>query len=451
MKFLILFFSLTVFCVAAQDSATVRFADGEQLSGNVVALNLQNLTWQSELLKENADFKVDKIRDLDLPSKLDTNLALQASHEAVLQLSNGDTVKGQLAGLNDKEIHLKTWYAGNMVFRRINVKSITISRASKVIYSGPSGIEDWKVLGDNSWAFNQGELISKSEGAIGREVNFTDDVQITYNISWKGMLKSKLLLFTSDINNALPQSGYEVSFQGSLVGIKRLSDNNRLRIISNPTRIQPRDNVRVDIRVSRQSEKIMLYMDDVLHATWFDDQMADTQGKGFMYLSDASSQLKLSNILISEWDGYVDETANQDQDFENQGFGIQFRRVVPASPPKPKELPDGRMLLANGDTIEGEVLGVENEIIKVKTPFTEVKFPIHRLKNIALNKEGAMEEAIKKKGDVRGLLADGSALVFRLEDVKDGKIVGYSQNFGTAEFLLSAFKRIEFNCHFRDK
>lgn len=458
MKFLILFFALTSCCFAAQDSAIVRFANGEQLSGNAVALNLQTLTWQSELLKENANFKLDQIKDLELPSKLDLQSVKEASHEAVLQLSNGDTVKGQLTGLNEKEIHLKTWYAGDLVFRRINVKAITISRASKVIYSGPAGLDDWKMIGENSWEFANNEFVSKTDGGIARDFDFTDDVQISYDLSWKGMLKSKVIFFSSDLTTTQPQSGYELTFQGSLVGLRRLSDNSRLRVTSYPRRSIPNEKVRINLRISRNSNQIMLFMNDSLHSTWKDEDMEDTKGKGLIFDSDNDYTLKLSNILISEWDGHVDEEIADEDDFGNPGFNgdprfnnLHFRRQMPAEPVKPKELPEGRMLLANGDTLEGVVLGVENEIIKVKTPYTDVKFPIHRIRNIALNKTADLETPRKHKGDVRALLADGSTLVFRLDNVKDGKLIGFSQNFGSAEFLQSAFQRIEFNYHFRDK
>jgi hypothetical protein len=105
------------------------------------------------------------------------------------------------------------------------------------------------------------------------------------------------------------------------------------------------------------------------------------------------------------------------------------------------------MMLSNRDTIEGEVIGIEGEMIKIKTPFTEVTFPVNRINNIALKKANPMPTARLNNGDVKALLADGSSLVFRLDNVKDDKLSGYSDNFGRAEFLQSAFKRIEFNLY----
>ena len=130
---------------------------------------------------------------------------------------------------------------------------------------------------------------------------------------------------------------------------------------------------------------------------------------------------------------------------------MQFNRGLRSqTKPEPVELPEGRMMLSNGDTIEGEVLGIVDEMIKIKTPFAEVVFPVHRINNIAL-KKADLETPKLYNGDVRAVLADGSKLVFRLEDVKDGKLFGFSQNFGRAEFAQSAFKRIEFNIYPKPK
>jgi hypothetical protein len=450
MKFFITFIILTGFCFADQENATVRFINGDQLSGNAVSLNLDTLTWHSDLLANQPQFKLIQIKDLELPSKMKESTQ-NAGHQAVLELTNGDTVKGMLTGLNDKEIRLNTWYAGEMVFSRFNVKSVNISRASKIIYRGPNGIEDWKVLGDEkSWVYANSEFTSKATGAIARDFDFPDEMEIGYNLAWKGIFKSKVILFTSDITTPNPQSGYEIHIQGVATRIRRLSDERvspYLRIIAHPGRMQPTENARIEIRMSQRTKKIHIYIDDVFQSTFLDEEMNKMKGKGLTFISDPNYETKLSEIQISEWDGNVDESNDDEAEFRELGFNrMNFHRGMPVQPQKPKELPDGRMMLANGDTLEGEVISIDNEMIKVKTPFTQVVFPVHRIKNLALKKSD-YSEAIKRKGDVRGHLADGSILVFELKNVIDGKIIGLSQNFGNAEFDQSAFKRIEFNIY----
>ncbi len=449
MKFSIIFFILTTFCFAAPDPATVNFLNGDKLSGHVVTLNLQTLTWQSDLLKDQAKFNLDQIKDVQLPLNLNKSSTQDVGHEAVLHLTNGNTLKGLLTGLNDQEIRLNTWYAGDMVFRRLNVKSITISRKSKILYSGPDGLDGWKVNGaENSWSYeaNTNELVSNGTGNIARNIEFSEDVEIAYDVSRKGSLRSKLIIFTSDIDTTTPKSGYEISFTGSYARIKRLSDGSYLTGKSNQNRMQQNnENARIVVRVSSQSKKILVLINDELLGIWADDAMNEIKDKGLMFSADINSVIKLSNISVSEWDGIFDEI-NEDE-LNDARFNIhRFQNGLPVPPPKPQELPEGRMFLANGDSLEGEVLGIDKEMIKIKTPFTEVTFPVHRINNIAL-KKADLETAKLYQGDVRAVLSDGSIFVFRLDDVKDGKLIGYSQNFGRAEFLQTAFKRIEFNIY----
>ena len=107
------------------------------------------------------------------------------------------------------------------------------------------------------------------------------------------------------------------------------------------------------------------------------------------------------------------------------------------------------MELANGDSIEGDVLSIENGTITVKTPLGEVRLPVGRLRTIALPKV-ELEEAIRRNGDVHAWFPDGGRITFRLDSVGDGTITDSSQNFGTATFKLAAFSRLEFNIYDQD-
>jgi hypothetical protein len=448
MKIFLLFVFLTSLCIASQDTAVVRFVNGDQLEGNAVDLKLDTLTWESALLKDQARFKLDRILDLQLPGKLN-GTPDQAAHEAVLDLTNGDTARGRLVGLNDHEIRLNTQYAGEMVFSKQLVKAIHISRNSKVLYRGPLGLNEWTLSGaEGSWKYEDKALVCAGIGGIARDIDFTNEVKISFDLTRKGATRSKFILFTSDIKTPNPKSGYEISFHGSRVRIKRLGEDLMLGSKMIARRVQSNETTRMDIRVSRRTKKIMVFIDEQLCGVWQDEALDRISGKGLMFASDMSHECSISNILVTEWDGFVDESMSQEMMVAEQMGNFQIDPMFSnPKPPAPNELPEGRMMLSNGDTIEGEVIGIEGEMIKIKTPFTDVIFPVHRINNIALKKTDPMPTPKLYNGDVKAILADGSTLVFRLEDVKDGKLVGYSQNFGRAEFLQSAFKRIQFNLY----
>ena len=52
MKTSALFLTLMVHCMAQQDGSVVRFANGDRLTGELLALSGKKLSWRSQLLKE---------------------------------------------------------------------------------------------------------------------------------------------------------------------------------------------------------------------------------------------------------------------------------------------------------------------------------------------------------------------------------------------------------------
>lgn len=448
-------------CLANQDSATVRFANGDLLAGSALSISRDSISWQSSLLQEPATLKLSEILDLRLPSKMNSKSLESSSHEAIMELTNGDVVKGALVAINDKEIKLNTWYAGELVFPRLNVKSIDIKRVMKVLYRGPDDIKDWKVTGNaDSWKLDNDRFVTgEPRGSIAKEFDLPEEYEVSFQIHWRGMLRGRLVFDSADVDTAAPNTGYEMNFQSSMVNLRRLSDRNWLGTQSNHAAFRRNESAKIDVRVSRKTGKILLFVDDEPAGMWSDPILKESKGKGIHFISDAqmgsSSRnspqgISISSIVVSEWDGYTDEKVENEMLMREQrmhGFhmGMRDGREQVKAP-----LPEGRMVLANGDTIEGEVIGVDADMIKIKTPFTEVSFPVHRLTNIPL-KRSDLETAKLENGDVRASLADGSKLVFRLDDVKDGKLIGYSQNFGHAEFDQSAFKHIQFNLYPKKK
>jgi hypothetical protein len=126
-------------------------------------------------------------------------------------------------------------------------------------------------------------------------------------------------------------------------------------------------------------------------------------------------------------------------------FGLQGL-ADEAKPPVKEKPKEGRMELANGDSLDGEVTSIADGIIAVKTPLGDVKLPVARIRNVALKKVD-LERCKRRNGDIRAWFADGTSIVFRLDGVGDGTLLGSSQNFGKATFKTAAFNRIEFNIH----
>lgn len=454
MKISCLFLVFLTCALAEEEKGVVRFKNGDQLTGRIEEFSVELLTWSSEVLKEPAEFGLEHIVDMTMPPGL-TPPAGRAGHQASLQMTNGDSINGQLAGLNNDEIRLNTWYAGELVFRRVNVQSVEISQAADIFYRGPNSIEEWtKSPGEGGWTFKGGALYTETPAGIAREVNFPDECRIAFDASWSpGTFRPRIIFYSSNITSSNPDAGYEMVFQGNSVQMRKAGSN---KLLGNPVsagNLRVNEKARIEIRASLKSGKFLLFVDDELLEMW-EDQEVDREelGKGFHIVSQDSSPLRIFNIQLAAWDGYVDEVPNRNARFRLGGFqdGFDFGAEETEIKPEQEATPEGRMVLRNGDSIAGEVTGIADEQITLKTSFTEVTFPVSRLKNIVL-KPTDMETPKRMRGDVRATLADGSELVFQLNGVEDDELLGFSQNFGHARFKRGAFKRIEFNIYDSEK
>lgn len=452
MKTAPLFLALAVTCFAQEEASVVRFSNGGQLPGELLALTGEKLSWKSQVLKEPAEFDLKHVIDLELPVGAPPAARPVAAHEAILEMTNGDMIRGQLAGITDEVITLSTWYAGKIPLRRVNVKSVKIASVADTHYRGPNNMKEWtQGDGGDSWRFRGGALLTESPGGIAREIDFPDECVVAFEASWRGSFRPKIILFSNDVSTSNPQAGYEMVFHGNSVHVKKAGSNNWLGNSTNAGLLRENEKARIEIKASLKSGKIALYVDGAIIDVWQDDAVDRANlGKGFHIVAQDNSPLRVSNIEVTGWDGYLEAVPDRRLRFQGRfqgGFEMEgdFGGGGRPEPPK-EEIPEGRMMLRNGDMIEGEVLGIEGEEITLKTPFSEVKFPVARLKNIALS-SAAMETPKLENGDIRATLADGSRLVFRLDGVEEETLIGFSQNFGTARFRRDAFKRLEFNLY----
>eukprot|EP00903_Cladosiphon_okamuranus_P004037 g4035.t1 len=436
------------------NGAVVRFSNGDQLIGKAVSLGIESVEWESPVLAEPARFDLRNVVDLRMSKNSGKESGFDAGHVAQLQMTNGDVFRGKLAGLSDEEIKLKTWYAGELVFRRVNVEQVKISSGGRLIYRGPSGMDEWtdsETAGN--WTFKAGGLHAAGIGGIGREMDFAEENSIAFTAEWKGNFRPRILFFTGDISTRNPETGFSMEFHGNSVHVKNLNNNGFLGQPRNTPGLRNVEKAEFEIRASKRTGEIFLYIDGELMGAWEDDEIKSRElGKGFHIVAQDRTPMRFSEIRISEWDGYVDESEKRLLEVRNNN--IQFRnglRVDEAAGDEVEEgdgIPEGRMVFHNGDSIKGEVVKVDGDDITVKTEFSDVTFPVGRLKNLVL-KKADMETPKRYKGDVRATLTDGSKIVFRLDGVEEGKLQGFSQNFGAAEFLEESFKRIEFNIYDR--
>ncbi len=427
------------------EPSRLRLIEDSQLGGRLVSLGDDRLVWESPVLDEPAAFWLEKVLDVTFPAEIPD---FEADHEATLELTNGDVVRGQLASVTDETVELETWYAGRLPIRRVMVKTLSIEDRPNLLYRGPTGLDGWTTAGAaGSWSYQANAFRSSGAGGIGRDVDAPEVCRFAFTAQWRGSLSLGLNLMTDDLSRSAPQSGYRFEFSGRQVNIQKSADRQPLGRTMAASELNENERARIEVRVSRESGVIALLVDDrLVHLANDPAPQAGEFGTGLQFVASDGSPVHLSDIEVSSWDGHLEQMPELEIGaFQGNLRGVGRGRFGSTeSDAAPEE--SGRMLLRNGDSIQGEVVSIADGTIEIDTSTGKVRLPVARLRTISLEPV-YLEEPKRNRGDVRAWFPDGSSLVFRLEKLTPDTITGYSQTFGTAEFKASAFNRIEFNVH----
>jgi hypothetical protein len=451
LMFILLAMSMSFVTAKEKSPWMIRFSNNDKISGFLESITNDLLVWKSPALAANTSFFLKSVLDLKIAADEPESTA---NHEASITLTNDDIIRGQLASVAEGSVELDTWFAGRIKFNRLMIRDVRVSERANFIYHGPTGIGDWEQSGEKpAWSYLNSSFQSNAAGSIARNVNLPDESSIAFDAAWDDSFILKLNFFSGDLTSDRPSTGYEMAIQNRSINLRNCKSNKVIGHTLNAGTLQENKKAHIEIRASLRSGKICLFVDRQIIDVWTDPDVTLTDiNRCIHFTSQNESPLEISRIEVSAWDGDVGELPDPQLhggmpqfgnlgDDEAEGMDDETDASSPDKKPNTE-----RMELRNGDSIEGQVISIVDGVINVKTPFREVKLPIEAVRSVAL-KPVELERCKRENGDVRAWFPDGSSMVFRLDRLAGNKISGTSQNFGKAEFEITAFSRIEFNIY----
>ncbi len=420
---------------AAPDS--LLFRDGDLLYGELLAINPQNaVRWRHPDAAQPIEFKPDTIAQIDFPQP--KNSTAPASNACRVLLANGDSLDGGLLSYDREVLALQTWYAGRLSIPRASLQSLVLIRPSPAIFDGITGLEGWTqaasaaaMPGDTGqWTYRNGAFYASKVSSIARDLKLPDVAEIQFDLAWKGALNLAVALYTDslqpvqlNLKEQAPDFGgfYSFRFQSSvivdMIAIKKLDPLRDLGQVILPS-LNSKDRVHVDLRVSKPQHKIALALDDALIKEWVDPQGFIGEGTAMRFVQNLGSVVKLSNLRITQWDGFFEDTA----------ASADTTDVC---------------WLENGKRTECAIESIGNGKMAIRTTNGPVEIPLDQLNaiNFAHRQPGpAQTEA----ATVRATFAQGGGLSFILESWRKNEMIIRSADFGKARLNPAAFTRLQF-------
>ena len=439
MRSLFLFLTLPLALAANETLSRLTFLDQTVISGTVTHIDPEKgiLKMTSPFLKGEAVLKMDELLDIQLNKDADIP---ESDHHALATVEHHydnpfeDTIRGSLIGVDDQSVTLHTWYAGKLKLDRFMVKALDIYANSPSLYHGPNGLDGWVSSGrqlKNDWSFKKRALVSKTNNSIAREVEMSERSKFSFRAHWQDDAYFRATFLSTSGKSRHPSSGYSLQVNRTYLNLSRNGQNNLMH--QSAPQLREQTNALFEFYIDRRPEgKNAIYIDGKKFHEW--DGVDDTamKGKWILFSPQTSNKaIKISDIIVSLWDGRLPIiTDAENPDATGLFEGMEGQRID----------------LANGDSLLGKIMGVNEGATKVKTSLGDVIIPVNRLRSFQLHEsEETLKEPRMYKEDVRAWFTEGGFVTLKIARLNDKKIAGYSQVFGDAEFDLTAFSRIEFN------
>ena len=440
--------------VAHGGEMTLSFTDDNKLPGTIDSLTGGMLVWKSDSLVEPTPFHLSSIDSIANPLAPDPEPP-DGDHLAVAKLTNGDVFDGTLISVTEKEIILDTGYAGRLTFRRDMVESLEINDRPEVHYSGPKSLEEWSPGEDESWTFENGELMTEGGGSIRHDIGKHPRVRISFDINWSDSARLRLFLHAASADPDERGSRYELVFQSQYAYMRKnivRGNGQQSSTIGTTGGIQnftEGERVRIEILQDIETGVVRLLVAGRAVADWRDnDPSPDPLGGHLHFFCDGNTPTRISRIRVTSWDGVIEGGMNSGPAIE----GLLFEDPVEEEEAPAESEPSG-IRLRNGDRISSEDLVIKDGKVVLTTRFKELELPVSRLRSFALRStEDARNpelcwKPIRRAGDIRVWLGNGNRMTFEFVSFENGRITGRSQTFGEASFDFSVLTRMDFNIY----
>jgi hypothetical protein len=435
----------------SQTQQIIEMLNGDSLSGSMLAYDYgSGVTWKNDAALGDIIFKSHSIARVKLQHALPPGVS--PAKPSRVRLRNGDELIGELKMINSSHVSLNTWYGGTLNIPRSAVTHITPGGlVSSAIYEGPRDMTGWSGAGlkngdvmmfngrdrglmqqkaapnkNNGWIFRNQAFYSLSSGPhIGRNVKFTDMVNLEFNLSWRGHFQLSTYMFADKMQ---PYSGnaYAVVISPNNVYLQRITPKGSSNIGNVNLSLRGKSKAHFSIRVNRKSRDITLLIDGQIKQQWEDGLDFAGKGDGLMFVNQGSGAVKLNAIRVTEWDGNMPAPG---------GEGGRANK--------------DELRLAGNNVLSGELRWVRGG--KVEFFFegtgTEQKIPLERVDRIRFATKTTTAPAPIKPlpGTVRAILVDGGRITFKMEKWENDQVTGESDVLEKVDFRSAVFQTLEFN------
>lgn len=349
---------LALACTAPADPAPttrgadlLRFTDkanNDTLHGKFVSFgDSGSVIFKSTEAAEPTTFSTEKLHRITLGmGKAEKALAPSST----VTLVNGDIIPGKLVSADGKHIVLDTEHLGQLDIATDAVAAVSPTpHGGKLLYYGPMNADGWKTVpaakeeddesGGTDWKFVAGAWYAGTDKGrfLVRENALPDTCKVKFKVAWRGSLYCNIGIH-SDLSppekddgnggsssNAAAALGksYMVNLSSHSVSLYQCTFDEK----GNPrtdrvgqsqagTGLSGQSEADIELRIDRPNKNLILYVNGMFKVKWDLGENYFAPGKALAFKTQRynNSEMRVSDILITRWNGMRDSAGSMQSD-----------------------------------------------------------------------------------------------------------------------------------------
>ncbi|HPO89703.1 MAG TPA: hypothetical protein PLJ44_01175 [Victivallales bacterium] len=408
--------------IEKREASKVIFKNKDFLSGMLVSADKEMIEWKSEYLISSAKFYLNAVEKIEFPSSNCEN------EKYSITLINGDVISGEIISLNEERLVFQTIYAGKLNIPKKYLSSIYNPKKEGIIYKGPKeGDTEWvKVQNVSSQCrIVDDVMLIPRNSAAAIEISNNDLFKVSFEAPLSAMINIGVFANAPAMYNA---GGYMIGINNNYVYIQSMSKRGGGRNLGNAQieDLPDKAYIKYTILANRKNSSFTFMVEDRIIQKISDPNNKNNENGKFLVISynhGAFREIKVKNILISEWDGLEDDNVEVNE-----------------------KISSDMVFFTNKDKASGKLVEIKNNEVSFKTDFALLKIPEDRIAKIKFATSDNHTE-IKSIGKplVISKFLDKDQITLSLISIEDGFITAENPIFGKAKFSLNYCSSLIFN------
>ena len=409
----------TVVDATALALPVLHLANGDFAAGQLLdCADPKTIRWQNPAFTKAIDFKLQSASGIHFPVP---NAGGKPAGDFGVELLGGDMLYGSLAALTKDTLALDVPQLGLVHIERDQVCRLERRReSSEFVYFGPNGLQNW-TQPDNQkqWREEAGELVADAPGAaIQADVGMPPKSAIELDVSWKAKADFAFILGAAGSDDKSLRRCFRIeAWDGHVVAMFEIDQEADLVDLQD---VKPgAGHLHLQMYFDQQKGRLLVYSSS-------GKQLADLYVHGkfnpqpgtSVRLTNNRGDVRLERLRITTWNGEAPHDLPADQ---------------------------GRLQLANGKTIDGEIQEYDPEHQQFLVRSTKdkshggepIRIDADRLSTAVL----AAQKDTPATDGIRVVANGGLRLSGKLENIAAGKLK--LTRAGIQEPLLVAVNQLQ--------